>query len=249
MKRIICILVLLIQVGCSLTVPKEAENSPYGISRQKPPGKDANLGDNNDARENLLHDAVRRGDIETCRTLIAKGMDVNAKNTAGETPLLLAADCGHIGIAKLLLENGADVKIRGDWNSFTPLHWASGVGSKEMVCLLVAHGADVNAQAKDKQTPLHVAVDASRKEIVGWLVDNGAATGAKDKLGYTSLHLAARLGRRKILELLIAKGANVNSLNECENKTPLDSAFDEDIEQVLRRSGAVSARFLWRKKD
>ena len=44
--------------------------------------------------------------------LVKKGANVNARNSEGKTPLMLAAQHGHIDIAKLLLENGARTDVR-----------------------------------------------------------------------------------------------------------------------------------------
>ena len=46
--------------------------------------------------------------------LVAKGADVNAMNSGGYTPLMMAAGNGCEAVVRLLLENGADVSIRHD---------------------------------------------------------------------------------------------------------------------------------------
>ena len=55
-----------------------------------------------------LHQAASNGDQPTVRLLIDRGDNVNEKNGAGWTPLMDAAFVGHVGIAKMLLEHGAD---------------------------------------------------------------------------------------------------------------------------------------------
>jgi len=62
--------------------------------------------------EESLREAACRGDYETCTELIAKGIDVNSRNSInGWTSLHWAAKRGHIEIVKLLLYSGADSKI------------------------------------------------------------------------------------------------------------------------------------------
>ena len=49
--------------------------------------------------------------------------DINVRNTRRQTPLLLAVDKRHVTIAKLLLENGAQVNAQDDVGD-SPLHVA-----------------------------------------------------------------------------------------------------------------------------
>ena len=60
-----------------------------------------------------LHDAVSRGHKEVIELLIAKGADVNAKDsTFGRTLLHIAAREGHKEIVELLLAKGVDVNAK-----------------------------------------------------------------------------------------------------------------------------------------
>ena len=67
-----------------------------------------------------LHFAAGKGHKEIVELLIAKGVDVNAKNNRGGTPLHLA---NNKEIAELLIANGADVNAK-DEDGETPLDWA-----------------------------------------------------------------------------------------------------------------------------
>jgi ankyrin repeat protein len=60
-----------------------------------------------------IHSAVERGDLKTVQQHIAYGTDVNARNSDGWTPLLLAAKKGDLPIVQELLKAGADVKREG----------------------------------------------------------------------------------------------------------------------------------------
>lgn len=57
--------------------------------------------------------AIVMGDIETVKRLIALGEDVNQKYL-GKTPAIYAARHNRVAILKLLIANGADLKIRSD---------------------------------------------------------------------------------------------------------------------------------------
>ena len=73
----------------------------------------------------------------------------------------------------------------------TPLNDAAGRGYKEIVEILLANGADVNAKDIYDQTPLHHSgsVDG-HKEIVDLLIDKGADVNAKNFEGGTPLDWA-----------------------------------------------------------
>ncbi len=72
----------------------------------------------------------------------------------------------------------------------TPLHYAAGWGHKEIVELLIAEGADVNAMNGAGQTPLHFAAQEGQKEIVELLIAKGADVNAKTNNGTTPLDRA-----------------------------------------------------------
>lgn len=97
----------------------------------------------NDAQS--LIDAVQQDDISTIKTLLAKGVDVNAKDNYGATALMYAFQDGHSEIVKTLLDNGADVNAK-DNNGKTALMAASLKGHSEIVKTLLGKGADVNGK-------------------------------------------------------------------------------------------------------
>ena len=92
------------------------------------------------------------------KSLILKGFNVNAKDAwDGSTPLHICAEEGRSDVAKILIENGADIEAKDD--SFeTPLYRASFAGYKNVIEVLLANGADVNAGGPDGSTPLKEAI-------------------------------------------------------------------------------------------
>jgi len=83
-----------------------------------------------------------------------------ALHTTALTPLHMAAMQGHSGVARLLLEAGADPD-RGDDKRMTPLHHASNNGHAKVVEILLAFRADINGQRAPKRDCLGAAKRAS----------------------------------------------------------------------------------------
>jgi hypothetical protein len=74
-----------------------------------------------------------------------------------KTPLMAAAEHGHLEVVKVLLDRGARPG-QADGTGATALHYAARSGSGEVVDLLLARGVDINAGAnRDSGTPLHSA--------------------------------------------------------------------------------------------
>jgi len=94
-------------------------------------------------------------------------------------------------ITQLLLENGADANAR-DYAEVTPLMSATYNGDKDVVSLLLAHHAEVNAKGNSGRSPLHYAVwrnqnNADAIPIAEILIAAGADVNARDSSGQTPL--------------------------------------------------------------
>ena len=72
----------------------------------------------------------------------------------------------------------------------TPLHVVAWDGPTEIADLLIAKGAQIQAQAAGGWTPLHAAAQFNRREMVEFLLAKGADVNAKDSNGQTSLNAA-----------------------------------------------------------
>ena len=112
---------------------------------------------------------------EYIRVLISEGADVNARDTDGLTPLMIAAKFSSTPeIVQLLLEKGAEVNARSR-SGWTPLMYAASNSNLEIVQLLLEKGADVNARNNNDWTPLMYAAGySSTPEIKQLLIDAGA---------------------------------------------------------------------------
>lgn len=96
----------------------------------------------------------------------------STQNNDNETPLHCAAQYGHTGVVRLLLEELTDPTMRN--NKFeTPLDLAALYGRLEVVKLLLsAHPNLLNCNTK-KHTPLHLASRNGHLPVVEVLLDAG----------------------------------------------------------------------------
>jgi len=129
----------------------------------------------------LLEDALVSGCIEVARVLLEHGVDANAQNKRGQTPLFKASEWGKPAAARLLLSYGADVKARCKDNQ-TPLHVAEG---EEITRLLLGLGVDANALDINNWTPLYHASEFGGVEVVRLLLEHGVDANAQDKQRYS----------------------------------------------------------------
>lgn len=88
-----------------------------------------------------LLQATEAGDIAHMQALLAKNINVQARNAHGWTSLHVAAAGGDVTVVQLLLQHGADVQARSNVGT-TPLYHAMVQGGRQAVIdLLRAHGA------------------------------------------------------------------------------------------------------------
>lgn len=111
-----------------------------------------------------LIQAARTGSLDTIRSLVKSGADVNLPGPTGDgwdaTPLQHAILARQPGAVRLLLDLGADPNRAGGPNSPAPLLLAAGDTDPTFVTLLLAHGANAAIEGENGATPLSRAVSA-----------------------------------------------------------------------------------------
>jgi ankyrin repeat protein len=176
--------------------------------------------------------------------------DINfIHHSGGCYPLVAALENGHMQIAELLLQHGANVDMRGvdfrgwrEWQEQTPLHNAIGWSNDSMataVEFLLKHGADVNARQKDLSTPLHLATARGYFDVAQMLLKHGADVNSTQQNNLsTPLHLAAARGDFDVAQMLLQCGADVNPKNSSSD-TPLQLvSFRPNLVLLLLEHGA-----------
>jgi ankyrin repeat protein/outer membrane protein assembly factor BamB len=149
-----------------------------------------------DPSEELLA-AAKKGDADAVKALLARGADVNAKNSYGATALSFAADKGHLEVVKVLLQNKADVNAKDTFYKASPLDWAVMRSNVEIIKALVEAGAD------GAESALQSAATQGQTDLVQAILDK-----AKLKEESLTKALAATPAKHTaVAELLVKAGA------------------------------------------
>lgn len=191
-----------------------------------------------------LHLAALHGQDKAVQALLDAGADPNAKNNYGAfgpTELWQEFAGANTHRDPVVLLNVHGDQVSGATVGYTPLHLAVfSINHKKIVQMLVAKGADVNAQAASGATPLYFAVLRGQKDDAEFLLDHGANPNLPDAYTTSILDVALHMQYSGIAELLINKGADVNYQDSGPHR-PLTYALqmdDHHVAEILKAHGA-----------
>ena len=148
-------------------------------------------------KKHKVFSTLKRGEssIKVLTILLDKA-DVNAPNSSGTTPLLLAVQKQDEQIVELLL-NHSNIEVdKPDLLSHTPLHFASAGHSTEIITMLLDKGADLFNKTNKGSKPIHIACQKGSSEVLEHLITKCPSERqqqmleAKDNNGNTPLLLA-----------------------------------------------------------
>ncbi|AGB71410.1 MULTISPECIES: ankyrin repeat domain-containing protein [Rhizobium] len=211
------------------------------VFQQMPGGRDLDIAAAmRKAHPAMLHDAAGENDLGAVRRMLALGLDANAMTS--RTPLHEAALHGHMEMAKLLIEHGADTTVRDPIFHAPPIGWAEYNGKHEMVEFLKAYPLDIFAAAAFGQIDQLAAIlDKHPAQVnmrFGKFRSHGEPT---DRDWMTPLGFAIANRRGDAASFLLAQGAD-RSVRDASGRSYRDlarEAGDEAIISLLRKSGTA----------
>ena len=141
-------------------------------------------------------------------TKALEGHQVNEFTDVGWTPLHYAAFAGNVANVKLLLDRGADMRLRAK-SKFrnSPFLASMLIGDYDTVKLLLDRGADILERQGEGSTALHEAAASGDLAMVKLLVEHDADVNARDDDGNSPLSYATNGKHTEVADYLRAKGA------------------------------------------
>jgi len=191
-----------------------------------------------------LCDACRIGDFEAAKKALDEGADasVQFRLALGEiTPIFLCASKGYKDIAEILIENGAAIERKMDFDGTICLHHAASNDQSEMCEFLISKGCSVNQRDKLGRTPLMDAAEIGSIKVIDILVQNNADVNAEDREHHTALSYCIDFVSKKEPKFfdsavrLVNHRANPNYAGKFTNRTLLHYAAAQGNLELVKQ--------------
>lgn len=185
--------------------------------------------------------AVLNREENNIRQCLQQGADPLSINDHKITIAHLAAKENIESALKILLDftENKILEAKAGEDELTLLTFAVAGGHENIIRLLLARGANIEAKGKSESTPLVEAIGQGRLNIIKLLVDNGVNVNAISD-DSRPLELAIVLGNPEIIKILIDAQADLEA-KDLNGKTALLKAVDDEnmpIVKLLLEHGA-----------
>jgi len=187
----------------------------------------------------LLLDMVASGQSEEVGKLLKVGVDLDAIDDLGRTPLHIAVETGASDIASLLISQGAKKNVQ-DNRGRTPLLIAVNDENLDAIQLLSDAGADFSIADEGGDSPASLSL-LKPASLLRYLVnERNVNNPAID--GRPLLHVCAELGLYDHLRVLLDKNADT-TLRDSQELSALDLALTPEVRyrQILCATALISA--------
>ncbi|XP_026785883.3 transient receptor potential cation channel, subfamily N, member 1 [Pangasianodon hypophthalmus] len=189
--------------------------------------------------ETPIHYCARVGNVAVLQEMVNNVPSnclqtaINKQDKTGRSPLMLAAERGHMAVVKLLLQSNARVDVF-DEEGKSALHLAAEQGREDIADILLSYKAFVNAKTKLGLTPLHLSAQTGSSHLVQLLIKtHQACTDALSLSRQTPLHLAAISGQLDVCNNLLNLGADITA-TDIHGQTPVHLAAENDHSDIVK---------------
>jgi ankyrin repeat protein len=219
--------------------------------------------------EKIFDKALEEEETAVIEFLLKRGVSP-ATFIDGKTPLYIACKKGNVPLARLLIQFGANPRIKNDlsargeldnyWflNDFghdhaaVPLRAAVDIGHLGLVKLLQNRAqAPIDEPDRFGRTPLFSAVFKKQEEIALYLIGEGVSLDVIDRFGLSLLWMAVRTQSLRIVRELVQRGISPATVLK-KGMTCVYVAAETDNPKVLcyllRHGGKKVINTLWLDK-
>ena len=159
-------------------------------------------GNTRDAKgQHGLYLAIQENSVKVAMVLLGwNKINVESRNSADESPLMIASLNGMLDLSRSLITKGADVNKPG----WAPLHYAATRGHLPVMALLLDNYAYIDASSPNGTTPLMMAAFYGTPSAVKLLLEAGADPMIKNDQSLTAIDFAHKANRPESAEIIAA---------------------------------------------
>ena len=171
-----------------------------------------------------LFDAIRDKNLEAVKSLLQKGLDVNACDPSTKmTALHVACLTGYLTMVQLLVNKGAK-RDSQNVGGLTPLHIVCDRQYEDIALFLLGIGVSLRKVCNNGNTVLHMMASRGLCRVLYQVKSCDKLRlcdmGARNSLGQTALHLGVVAGSIDTCDALLSIGCPIDG-TDFEGQTPL----------------------------
>jgi ankyrin repeat protein len=174
---------------------------------------------------------------ETIRIVLATAINVDHVDKLSRTALHWAAVSGKTELARALLDENshqlANVRAVTERGK-TALHLAAENNHLEIVSLLLARGAEIEATSDGYWTPLLNAAQNGHDRVVELLLEKEANVNARTSSGMTALHWAAENGHLGVVQSILKEPKALKNAKDGFDSTALSRAGQHGHQKIIQ---------------
>jgi hypothetical protein len=178
----------------------------------------------------LLHSLCHKGRLDLVTYLVeTRQAKVNLKDSLGWTPLLYAAENGHVEICEYLIAHGGDIHSRNNYGD-NALFKAALNGHLKCCQFLINQGIDVNCKNKYDSTALFRAASGGHLQICEYLIEAaGMDVQAINKNGASAVDAAIWEGYVDVVKYLTWRSVPLPKMNQLKFGFALDATIKNSV--------------------